>query len=85
MPCDAPVTTATFCSVLMIHSVQSKTSRFALFSAEVQASTSPLVNQRIVFGPFQDRMQLSTADADVASAEQRKRERILQQASQREA
>src|SRR5439155_26364415 len=41
-------------------------------------------HQRIVFRPFQDRMELSSPDADVTSAKQRKRERILQQAPQRE-
>jgi hypothetical protein len=37
-------------------------------------------HQRIVFRLFQDRMELSTPDADVAPTKQRKRERIQQQA-----
>jgi hypothetical protein len=38
-------------------------------------------HQRIVSRLFQDPVELSTPDADVTSAKQRKRERILQQAS----
>ena len=40
--------------------------------------------ERIVFRPLQDRVEPSTSDADIASAKERKRERILQQTSQRE-
>jgi hypothetical protein len=40
--------------------------------------------ERIVFRPLQDRVEPSTPDADVASAKERERERILQQTSQRE-
>src|SRR6266576_5781940 len=41
-------------------------------------------HQRIVSRLFQDPVELSTPDADVTAAKQRERERILQQASERE-
>src|ERR1700722_9507499 len=40
--------------------------------------------ERIIFRPLQDRVEPSTSDADIASAKERERERILQQTSQRE-
>ena len=40
--------------------------------------------ERIIFRPLQDRVEPSTSDADIASAKERERERVLQQTSQRE-
>src|SRR5882757_2374186 len=82
IPCDAPVTTATFCSVPMVPSFQNSAPRaFRQKSSSLDLAAG---RQRIVSRPLQDRVQPASPDADVASAKERERERILQQAPQRE-
>src|SRR5262245_7287676 len=82
MPCEAPVTTATLCSALMIPTSQSKTPPLACLDNEARLRRSA-GSKRIVVASLQHRVQLSPPDAHITAVEDRQRERILQQASER--
>src|ERR1700756_5024349 len=81
MPCEAPVTTATLCSALMIPTSQSKTPPWCV--STMKRLRRAACGKRIIVAALQHRVQLSPPDAHIAAVEDRQRERILQQASER--